>query len=440
MNSSSDITAWNHLDFGFKADTLTPFSEYIRGEAKVVLYSTHPVIQHPDDGFPKFSQLPAEIQLHFLDQCDPPTLFSVMHTIPHLRVDAKERFWTHPDQWYVLDLSELAELDSPGEHLHAADFASHVQQVEIDAVCLDRGITRWYGQRNRSVLSDNERRELGVHEFWRVFCQVFPSCRRIVCTDSSPSTEFAIKAEWMPLVQSAPAALDVKLSATVVSQSPKSGYDRLLFKLDEEGEKHEWQKVNPNWTGNWRIQMPPKKFYGALGDLQELAWRGLQLDRRRLALWTMRIIAVPEYHFSGGRSIPFTCQCAPPGDLISSHDEWMSHLKASDAHKKINVWEADPEQAEEQLSIGQLPQSMKDLIRQKMDQLWNDRKAHRNELQSYYDRYTGTESERVAKIEEDMAAQQKGDPNYRFTSNPTWTKVMARSLPDLLMNQHTFYS
>src|ERR1700761_2674267 len=107
-------------------DPHIPFYAYLKQSILLKYTASHPVEFH------RYSQLPLELQLLILEECDAQTLFSLMRTCSTIRAQTKKLFWSHETPWYYASAAWRQRPGVPGATELCPEFASQIEQVELD--------------------------------------------------------------------------------------------------------------------------------------------------------------------------------------------------------------------------------------------------------------------------------------------------------------------
>lgn len=299
-----------------KGETVVPYKYFVAAER-----SSSTSI------FPRFLDLPNDIELVFYDSCDAPTLWQLMRTSSRLRTEASKRFWALSNVWYHCDPDWWYALNKnrPGLVQHCPDFAERIEQVEISAVRLEmefRADESLKGEEKQIDMQNKARR------LWEAVERSFPSVKTVVLTGQLPM-EHTVEEEANSFLSIALAVGQAPAGVTVLvafethewstSKGPQTYYR--LWRVDQ-GPQPSWQVVEEFWTPK-RVLLPFKKGPGGpLGDYESMLQRqnSLQMEERGLR-W---LISETYVRYSPGSKI----NCPNPNcDSIDKH-EWQDHTSS----------------------------------------------------------------------------------------------------------------
>ena len=149
-------------------DIITPFAHHVRIGPTT----------HTNATFPQFQNLPAELQLQILSNCDRVTVWSIMRASPNLRKEARAAFWSDSNIWYPVDGFWLWNGGFAGDTDHDMHFLKLVQQVEIT---FHRIKDVW----DRESLQDRQPELMDefLETFWRIFKELYPNAVKVVISE-----------------------------------------------------------------------------------------------------------------------------------------------------------------------------------------------------------------------------------------------------------------
>jgi hypothetical protein len=357
-----------------------------------------------------FLGLPYDIKLLVYQACDMPTLFRLMHTSPAIREDAEQAFWSHQIPWYVTDNTWLRnEYGYPGSMLHCPDFASRVQQVEVQFTSLEEdfyhdqsgeidttatGVSRVISNKRLLTL------EQQAQEFWQAFQQNFPAARRVVLNNTARRMKGdSIPHAFKAVVTACSYDLDIRVAlADHLTDEFREECQKNVYKLNGST----WELIKQDWT-NDRIQLPPKKFSGPVGNYQQILWREKVQLSRSDAIRFARIQLLENLHFNETHDSFFDCPDSGCRTRLEKRKgEWSRHVK--------NTWHdmgAFPEGEQSIYLLSVTPAEVDEL-------LYNaERDLLKENVKTTEARDQMRQDQKKSEIEKDFLKQLETDPMYR---------------------------
>jgi hypothetical protein len=276
--------------------------------------------------FPKFQELPTELQFSIFCYCDGPTLFQLMHVSSAIRTEAKRLFWSHPDVWYCIEGSWLMHGGYPG-HTHLDfDFIARVTQVEVHFD--DQGELRYdfeakghAGERSVRIESIEELAQV----FWQTLQCRFPLATRVVVSESHPRK--AVNAppdELAAVVRACPSNIIALVSILENDEDVQFRVDRSLWHWTGR-EADEWTRMDRRWARH-SVFPPPKSFHGPAGAFHRLNYHCERGELRCTGVNYLLLEARERHHFDG-RCEPFTCPVPDCNARFTLPGEWTSHAE-----------------------------------------------------------------------------------------------------------------
>ncbi|KAF2669029.1 hypothetical protein BT63DRAFT_439772 [Microthyrium microscopicum] len=294
----------SHINERFEA--CIPFAVYIRGGDQNA--SSLP----SSLDLSRFMTLPFDIQESIIKSCDARTLWTLMQASSALRAEAQRAFWAHPDVWYYTS-SEWLRLERgySGSEPHCPEFASSVQQIEIEFTKLantfqvsqqpTRGrIMRYALARTR----ENGRLHFKpiveqVREFWENFNINFPAVQRVLISEHGDwraplDPLVAFSDLFKKLADACPQHVQIYASARevedeVTDEQLKAGYHNTktnLYKYQRNDDS--WVILQRNWTRD-RVRLAFKKFSGLAGTIQQHMIKTRMLNQHFIGIRSIRM-------------------------------------------------------------------------------------------------------------------------------------------------------
>jgi hypothetical protein len=285
-----------------------------------------------------FLQLPVELQVKILEECNAQTLFTLMCTSSHLRNLGKKLFWSQKDVWYYISGRDIAISDEEQKIdsiYWNAQFIKHIEQVEIE-FGLDTGANIFLRvpDSNQPPFAVNAERRIpsgrrppiaaNAERYRMAFQRAFPSVKRVVInySDRPIYPERGIPEDLTTFacaLQSHYAVFGSRLSHPYNRQDPSS---RDLYRLDSASQ---WILVQRAWTRNC-VLPPTEKISGIVGTFTDQCWKKACVNRDVDAFRRLRHELYEQYHFNGPKIIPFTCPRNGCNTEFNSRAEWREHI------------------------------------------------------------------------------------------------------------------
>jgi hypothetical protein len=327
LSATLSYPPWrNDLDWGLYTtkewEKRTTFHSYVQPGAATAC------LPGQVSSFPRFSTLPAELQLRVLSFCPARTLFQVMRVSSTLRTEASKLFWANPNAFFVVEAYWLLDGGYPGNTCWDMAFLHHVQQVEIE-----------YYPGAGNTICPQEVGEISVRQdlilcFWKSFKQRFPNAKRVIInqnweTTSCWSDTEPVALPLRTLIQYCPPGINV--SAFVLEKNPLIDNSTIITS------KKSWQRslYQPTADGRWEtlqldgrhttLFMPTKQFSGPVGEFRGLAYECERIACQKYGLWPLMIEALDRHHFDGGRNESFTCPAFGCDAYFAKAGEWTVH-------------------------------------------------------------------------------------------------------------------
>ncbi|RYO12738.1 hypothetical protein AA0111_g12480 [Alternaria arborescens] len=322
----------------------------IDGEERIpfYLYVTYknppPCTSSQDALLSRFSQLSTELQLRVLDFCSAPTLYQLMHT-PMLRIEAAKQFWSEPDTYYLVEAHWLFGGGHSGYTCYDLSFMAHVQNVEIEYDL--RSDDKIAPIQDDVVELDYDK----AREFWRTFRISFPLGKKVVVNKNWESltiryqNDEPIACSLKVLVETCP--IDLEISPFVLVEVSSGGekrtappvaknWHRVLYRLADNGE---WRKViTPNFERK-TVLMPPKRFYGPVGEFKGLLHKQERIQLQLTGLGAVAIEALDRHYFGKENPEPFHCPMFGCDVYFEQAGQWTQH--AAETHR-VDMFIAQP--------------------------------------------------------------------------------------------------
>jgi hypothetical protein len=295
----------------------------------------------PEESFHRYAELPAELQLRIMQQCDAPTLFQLMRTTRDLRIEARELFFSDPVTWYRLEADLLLQHPLAIESMYEPDFLAGVKQLEIHSPHLksyvwrpDLGEKTFASSGERSVFID-EHIKANIHAFWCTVQRCCPRVERIMFTKDGTSfpDKNVLTDCFQGMAQLCPQGLDVFFYETepaeeAVGRRRKRILWRLRTSHEDAGTGITPRREEPSKAPGLIVVPPEKPHRGHVGDFikSQTIWH--KYCSQRFAAEYHRAAAVEQYHF-GGCHKPFGCSVTDCDVWFDQPEQYTTHLLAT---------------------------------------------------------------------------------------------------------------
>ncbi|EOA83896.1 hypothetical protein ACJQWK_00876 [Exserohilum turcicum] len=267
-----------HLHATECGETRTSFASYVQLD-----FVAGTTTKSAKTGFPDFSRLPAELQVHVLSFCSSATLFRLMHTCSALRHAASKLFWARPDTWYSLDGTWLLAGGFPGETHCVTEFLRRVRQLEI----------RFEHVREVMPPATDEQDEQ-IYGFWRALQRLAPRLERVVVSHDAPRITRTISLELLKRVlQKRPRGIDAFASVITAGDASTHRGIRYRGRFGAAG----WELTDPEWVRQ-SVLLPPKAWRGPMGEYAQAQYQIDRCLRMRRARHALRIQAAERSYLS----------------------------------------------------------------------------------------------------------------------------------------------
>jgi hypothetical protein len=377
--------------------------------------ASHPVEFH------RYSQLPLELQLLILEECDAQTLFSLMRTCSTIRAQTKKLFWSHETPWYYASAAWIQSPGVPGATELCPEFAQQIEQVELDFWPVAVGYWRHDLLGTNNWTSDDDRLAQNVQAasvFWAKFQQVFPSAKRVALSHNAwRMLLLTIEDEFVALLRVSPPGLSVYICLSM-QKDRNSSKAMSLYRLDANSQ---WELLQQPWTRH-RVVPPRRNITGIVGRFQRIEWKSKELYNRDSALRQLRAEAYEKYHFGDKRQTPFVCPNPACREEFKKAGEYRYHMAALqpntiyppiDGGCRYPVGSSPPSFTEVEKRLYALEiehkEAMKSIFKEKdllLQEEWGKAKSEKRRL--YKERFY---------------AQLQADPAYQFNGHPRNTLI-----------------
>ena len=289
--------------------------------------------------FHRYAELPAELQLRVMQQCDAPTLFQLMRIKHDLRIEARKLFFSDPVTWYRLQADFLLRHPLVTESMYEPCFLASVKQLEIHSPHLNS--RAWLPEvEEKTFLSSEERSEFvdehiktNIQAFWCTVQRFCPQVKRIMFTkDGTSFPDKNVMTDcFHKMAQLCPQGLDVFFYTTepakeVVGRQRK----RVLWRLRTSDKDMVTEpKREEHLKAPGIIVIPPEKSHrGRVGDFvkSRIIWE--KYCGQRFAAEYYRAAAVEQYYFQG-RYEPFGCAVTDCDACFDQPEQYTTHLLAT---------------------------------------------------------------------------------------------------------------
>ncbi|KAI8932007.1 hypothetical protein NX059_010903 [Plenodomus lindquistii] len=296
----------------------------------VFLQTPEVSLQESGSLFPRFSELPSELQIQILSFCDASTLFQAMQTSPIVRAEASKLFWANQDAYFVVPASWLLEGSYPGFAWWDSSFQDCVQNVEIEFLAGD----------DRSICprpdGKVEIRQNRITAFWNTLKQRFPNAKRVVINANRRIPPWWEDAEPVPLplrVLLYACPPDIKAFTLILEEKsvtagtgnttlmPKTTWQRSLYQA---GADSGWERIELSGIRR-TVLMPPKQFQGPVGEFRGFKYKGMKTYFKRISLWPLMLQAVDQHHFGYRRDTVLACPSHGCNACFTKAGEWTIH-------------------------------------------------------------------------------------------------------------------
>lgn len=373
--------------------------------------------------FPRFSDLPPDIELEVYDSCNAPTLFQLMHTNSRIRAETLKRFWAKSDFWYCCTDTwwERYKAKRIGLIVHCPIFASQITQVEI---CFARIEIQFrynpYEEEGKRASVESKARF-----FWDGVQNSFPSLRRIVLAGPVPSHSSELPGESdddeknddsystiARLVRQAPSNITVFVGIERGDNGCASGQCYRLWRVGA-ASKSAWQVVEESWTPK-RVLLPYKKLYNDPLKKYEIMLRKerlLNLEVRGL-LWLrlQTYLQCPPGPMA---------KCPYPGCKPIDRGEWERHIDRPSHRAVSRNYFDDPSRY-----CDDTPAEVVMNLRRKQERIDGIREDVRQIWLQLRDDWGEENSEKRTRFENTFFAQMKTEnylaPGETLTDSQTW--------------------
>ncbi|KAH6641966.1 hypothetical protein C7974DRAFT_384588 [Boeremia exigua] len=342
---------WRHpLDFTVCTTSYGQFFEYFDQHV-----SPRHLTTRSEGSFHQYSELPAELQLRVLQQCDAPTLFQLMHTTRCLRVESRKLFFSDWTTWYRLEMDDLLQSQLLSDSIYEPSFLANIEQLDIHCACLNSrdlspDVTEMTfdsdEERSRFV---NEQTESYLKNFWCTVQRFCPLAKRVMFTRdgrSFPDKDVMTDC-FLKIVQFCPQGLDVFFHTTETAEEAvgrrrkrvlwllRTGNRNMITETEPRREKHRKAPV--------KIVIPPQKPHrGRVGEFIKARTLFFRTAGQRFAAEYHRAAAVEQHYFLG-RYKPFGCTVTDCDAWFDQPEQYTTHLlgtghgKGDTAHGQVEV-------------------------------------------------------------------------------------------------------
>jgi hypothetical protein len=301
-----------------------------------------------EEAFPRYAELPAELQLRIMQQCDAPTLFRLMHTTHDLRIEARKLFFSDPATWYRLEADLLLQHPLATESMYEPDFLASVKQLEIHSQHLnstvwrpDLGEKTFMSSAKRSEFIDKHIKA-NIQAFWCIVQRCCPQVKRVMFTkDGTSFPDKNVMTDcFQRMAQLCPRGLDVFLYRTEPGEEAVGRRrKRILWRLRTSDEDTVTEirprREKPSETPGIIVVPAEKPHRGHVGDFikSQKIWH--KYCGQRFAAEYHRAAAVEQYHF-GGCHKPFGCSVTGCDVWFDQPEQYTTHL-LSTCHGKGEI-------------------------------------------------------------------------------------------------------
>ncbi|KAF2274585.1 uncharacterized protein EI97DRAFT_354317, partial [Westerdykella ornata] len=315
----TDPLNWN-LYASYEGDLYIPFHDYVQAEWICKL----------DVAFPKFLQLPRELQSRILRFCNSATLFQLMHVSSATRDEARKLFWSDPGSRYVVDGAWLEAGGYSGHTLDDVAVLTLIKHVEVDFAAGSFVNWVWDGGESQWVEGPPaDTADRMADTFWQTFQRRLPCATNVVLKSVHIESGGAAPAGLTMLAERCPAGIRVSVS----SLQKVAGCRLLLRKIlwqpvwHDRSQPATWKLVDVEDTAQ-SIVPPAKTFRGPVGAFLCIDHHSRRIGYLYMGISVLRIQAMEAYYTQNPQA-PIVCP-VPECDLrFETPRAWAVH--ASDA-------------------------------------------------------------------------------------------------------------
>lgn len=334
------------IEVGYWQEPLDPTVSRTREGQSYRYFNQHIHPRHltkrSEETFYRYAELPAELQLHVMQQCTPPTLFQLMHTTRDLRIESKKLFFSDQATWYRLEAHLLLENPLLPESKYEPSFLASVQQLYIHSPLLssrswrpDVGEKTFDSDEERSKLID-EHIETNIKDFWCTVHRFCPRVKRVMLSRDGPSfPDKNIMTEcFLKMAQLCPQGVDVFFYTTEpVEDAIGRRRKRVLWRLRTAD-----RDIGPTREEHLKapglLVVPPEKPHrGRVGDFLKSRTIWERFCGQHFAAEYYRAAVVEQSHFQGHHK-PFGCSVAACDAWFEQPEQYTTHLLASGHDKR----------------------------------------------------------------------------------------------------------
>ncbi|KAF2674703.1 hypothetical protein BT63DRAFT_419987 [Microthyrium microscopicum] len=268
-----------------------------------------------------FLQLPPEIRHLIYEQCDPSSLWALMHTTSQTRYECQSYFWAHPEPWYEFDGRWfIGHQAYQGESHHCPDFATRVEQVEYQVCICDNPLWLYAKFESHQHSESN-------NWWWTTFRHHFPRVKRLVFRAQEPEHMSTDKLQcFNEALNSQPDGIDIYFAISPGSQLDVEPITLWKPHQSQDSTEIRWEVIRENWLPN-KILMPSKIANGIVGQCSKIMHFNHSLyPLEGYAKLKLVHDAIGAFYFKSPTSPGyFTCPLAECNYIAKSLQDWMSH-------------------------------------------------------------------------------------------------------------------
>jgi hypothetical protein len=279
--------------------------------------------------FPKFIELPAEIQLSIFRVCDSKVLFQLMRVSSYTRKEAKKLFWSCSETWYKIHADWLLAGGFPGHTDDSLEFLARVTHLEVHFEgeplahnAWEDGVQQW-ARRPPVHIRDQQ-----IRKFWEILQRRLPCATNVVLSEGGDgnSAEDPVPLSSTPIAEQCPPHIRTLISCVRHVKGYPQRATRVLWRQDHPYSSQSppaWKIIDSTWTRQ-SVMPPPRSFTGPVGTFSRAMYHMGLLFYKKFARRILLIQAVEAQHLLDDQR---PCACPAPGCNLQFElpGQWAMH-------------------------------------------------------------------------------------------------------------------